>query len=128
MREILLVGFKPRRKWAVSNHPVTVRTKQQLKVSYIVSPANGQPCGFVPHPRVPGAYLKVDVAVILNECGACGADKCEPCISDRGQYTVGRHVDRCTMSRARRQSLERDKAYLICKDNYIVLLNDVLKR
>jgi len=127
------MGFKKRpkrilrRKWPLSGKPLLrSRGGRAGQISYIVTPVNGQPCAFVPHPDIAGAYMKVDVAVVLNACGVCGADKGEPCISPDGNYWVGRHVDRCIMSREKRRALKRDQAYLVCKDNHIVLLSKVL--
>lgn len=82
---------------------------------------SGALLAFVPHPDVRGAYVRVDISVVLVKCPVCKAKRGELCLGAFGRRIVSTHIDRrgLRLATQKYKILVRDAAIAVIVDGDI---------
>lgn len=74
------------------------------KVYLVKDVRSGMLEAFIPHPEIPGAWLRTDPAVLVRKCPVsfCQAEPLKACVNQKGEVRTWVHGDRRSVGRVDR--------------------------
>ncbi len=85
-----------------------------VKYRYVVS-APGGPYAFLPHPHLPGLWLRSHPSVLVAACALCKAAVGDPCVGGGGKVSGGTHYDRRHAARGQVEKLLHPPVTILAK-------------